>query len=107
MNRLELGNKIRTFVNTYAKKGVDGGFNSPDAYALLTCAECLLDKGFDEKNLKFPDSTFYQGGYKRDGESEHEEIMNLLKDYLHPHCAKCGAEVHISHNFCLKCGAKL
>jgi hypothetical protein len=106
MNRKELGLKIKTFIFNYAKEGVDGKFNSPDAYALLNCAECLIDEEFDHKNLRFPDSTFYQGGYKSEGESEHEEIMDLLDIYMNPYCNQCEKKVHLSHNFCIHCGAK-
>lgn len=108
MNNQELSSKILKFITKYAKKVPTGdSYTSPDAYSLLTFAQCLVMDDFDLKNIKFPDSSFFQGGYYEEGEKEHEEIMDLIYNLMNPKCPYCNEKIHISYNFCIHCGKQI
>lgn len=107
MNREMLSNKIKEFLKKYAKTTEDGQFSSPDAYQLSSFVQCLDDESFVVKNIQFPNSEFSQGGYKRGGEEEHNEILELIESFMNPLCLSCKNKNSITFNFCMHCGKKI
>lgn len=107
LKRQELSNKIQVFLSNFAKKTVDGKYSSPDASSLESFSFCLLDKDFNLKDLIYPHSEFWQGGYKLAGEEEHEQICNEINNFMNPECPNCQVKNEIKYHFCYNCGKKL
>jgi hypothetical protein len=78
--RLKLAERIKKFLDTYAKKDPEGDWNSPDAYQLVLCIQSLKNLSYA---ILFPWSDWGSGGYQPytsiDGKKEHDAILNEIK----------------------------
>jgi len=114
--RRKLSQELRKFVQDYAitaaEKDLDGEekYNSPDAYAVLATADQLQNENTLDADIIYPDSSYFQGGYKNSAEGEklHQKLLEQvaeIRDAKRP-CKHCKEHVN-QYRFCTNCGKPL
>lgn len=102
--RLELSEKILNFLNTFAKKNDNGDFIGPDAFCLEKEMKNLQDPSVPLKEINIPNSEFFSGCYKKEGETIHDSILIDFKDLLEVSCHNCANQISVQYTFCPFCG---
>lgn len=101
--RKKLSEKIQLFLNNYVKKNINNEYVCPDAFCLEKALKLLEDNSISLCEIETPNSEFFNGGYKKEGESLHEEILTLFIKIKNCNCKKCEKIIPYEYKYCPYC----